>query len=125
MTFLKKYWLFILIGLLAGAANGILGAGGGIIVTYFLSHSLTDEQRKENGVFANAVATMLPLSALSLCIYLTKGYITLDNTFFTLVPSALIGGIIGAFLLTKLHLRVVKIIFSTLVIICGVMMIFK
>ena len=125
MTFLKKYWLFILIGLLAGATNGILGAGGGIIVTYFLSHSLTDEQRKENGVFANAVATMLPLSALSLCIYLVKGYITLDNTFFTLVPSALIGGIIGAFLLTKLHLRVVKIIFSTLVIICGVMMIFK
>ncbi len=125
MTFLKKYWLFILIGLLAGATNGILGAGGGIIVTYFLSHSLTDEQRKENGVFANAVATMLPLSALSLCIYLAKGYITLDNTFFTLVPSALIGGIIGAFLLTKLHLRVVKMIFSALVIICGVMMIFK
>lgn len=125
MTFLKKYWLFILIGLLAGATNGILGAGGGIIVTYFLSHSLTDEQRKENGVFANAVATMLPLSVISFCIYLAKGYITLDNTFFTLVPSALIGGIIGAFLLTKLHLRVVKMIFSTLVIICGVMMIFK
>ena len=125
MTFLKKYWLIILIGLLAGATNGFLGAGGGIIVTYFLSHSLTDEQRKENGVFANAVATMLPLSALSLCIYLAKGYITFDNTFFTLVPSTLIGGIIGAFLLTKLHLRVVKIIFSTLVIICGVMMIFK
>lgn len=125
MTFLKKYWLFILIGLLAGATNGILGAGGGIIVTYFLSHSLTDEQKKENGVFANAVATMLPLSVISFCIYLAKGYITLDNTFFTLVPSALIGGIIGAFLLTKLHLRVVKMIFSTLVIICGVMMIFK
>lgn len=125
MTFLKKYWLFILIGLLAGATNGILGAGGGIIVTYFLSHSLTDEQRKENGVFANAVATMLPLSVISFCIYLAKGYITLDNTFFTLVPSALVGGIIGAFLLTKLHLRVVKMIFSTLVIICGVMMIFK
>ena len=125
MTFLKKYWLFILIGLLAGATNGILGAGGGIIVTYFLSRALTDEQKQENGVFANAVATMLPLSALSLCIYLVKGYITLDNTFFTLVPSALIGGIIGAFLLTKLHLRVVKMIFSALVIICGVMMIFK
>lgn len=125
MTFLKKYWLFILIGLLAGATNGILGAGGGIIVTYFLSRSLTDEQRKENGVFANAVATMLPLSVISFCIYFAKGYITLDNTFFTLVPSALLGGILGAYLLTKLHLKAVKIIFSIIVMVSGVMMIYK
>lgn len=125
MTFLKKYWLFILIGLLAGATNGILGAGGGIIVTYFLSRSLTDEQRKENGVFANAVATTLPLSVISFCIYFAKGYITLDNTFFTLVPSALLGGILGAYLLTKLHLKAVKIIFSIIVMVSGVMMIYK
>lgn len=125
MTFLKKYWLFILIGLLAGATNGILGAGGGIIVTYFLSHSLTDEQRKENGVFANAVATMLPLSVLSFGIYFAKGYINLDAAFFSLVPSALIGGILGAYLLTKLHLKAVKIIFSIIVMVSGVMMINK
>ncbi|MBO5715417.1 MAG: TSUP family transporter [Clostridia bacterium] len=125
MTFLKKYWLHILIGLLAGATNGILGAGGGIIVTYFLSHALTFDQKQENGVFANAVATMLPLSVISLSIYLYKGYINLDTSFFTLIPSALIGGIVGAYLLTKLHLKVVKTIFSILVIICGAMMIFK
>lgn len=125
MTFLKKYRLHLLIGALAGAVNGILGAGGGIIVTYFLSRVLTDGQKSENGVFANAVATMLPISLLSFSIYLSKGYISLDTSFLTLVPSALIGGILGAFLLTRLRLRIVKTIFSVLVFISGVMMVFK
>lgn len=125
MTFFKKYIPIFLIGILAGAVNGLLGAGGGIIVTYFLSHTLTKEQKKENGVFANAVATMLPISVVSLIIYITKGYIKIDHSLLALLPSALIGGILGAFLLTKLHLKTVKILFSFLVVISGIMMILK
>lgn len=125
MSFLKKYSPHILFGLIAGAINGILGAGGGIIVTYFLSHALSHEEKRGNGVFVNAVATMLPLSALSFTVYLLKGYIQPDTSFITLIPTALIGGFLGAFLLTKLHLKIVKTIFSILVIICGTMMILK
>lgn len=125
MTFFKKYRLHFLIGALAGGVNGLLGAGGGIIVTYFLSHVLTTDQKSENGVFANAVATMLPISVISLATYLLKDYIKMDYSLLALLPSALIGGIIGAFLLTKLHLKVVKTVFSVLVIISGIMMIFK
>ena len=125
MTFFKKYIPIFLIGILAGAVNGLLGAGGGIIVTYFLSHTLTKEQKSKNGVFVNAVATMLPISVISLIIYLTKGYIKIDSSLLVLLPSALIGGIIGAFLLTKLHLKTVKILFSILVVISGIMMILK
>jgi uncharacterized membrane protein YfcA len=112
-------------GALAGTVNGLLGAGGGIIITYFLSRILTKDQKNENGVFANAVATMLPISIVSLLIYITKGYIKVNASLLTLVPSALIGGILGAFLLTKLHLKTVKIIFSFLVVISGIMMILK
>lgn len=125
MDFFKRYRLHLLIGVLAGATNGLLGAGGGIIVTYFLSHALSDEQKQGNGVFANAVATMLPLSALSLLIYFFNGYISFDMSLISIFPSALIGGFLGAFLLTKLHLKIVKTVFSILVIICGAMMIFK
>ena len=125
MSFFKKYSPHILIGSIAGAINGILGAGGGIIVTYFLSHALSNEEKRENGVFVNAIATMLPLSILSFAVYLLKGYIQLDTSFLTLLPTALIGGVLGAFLLTKLHLKIVKTIFSILVIICGTMMIIK
>ena len=125
MNFVKKYRLHLIIGALAGAVNGLLGAGGGIIITYFLARVLGKEQKDENGVFANAVATMLPISIVSIALYLFKGYITFDNKLFSLVPSAIIGGILGAFLLTKLKLKSVKLIFAFLVTISGFFMLFK
>jgi uncharacterized membrane protein YfcA len=125
MDFLKKYRFHLLIGALAGAVNGVLGAGGGIIITYYLSHALTDEQKADNGVFANAVATMLPISVFSLLIYFKKGHIPVDSSIFSIVISASVGGLLGAILLTKLKLKTVKTIFSILVTVCGVMMILR
>ncbi len=125
MNLVKKYRFYIIIGALAGAVNGLLGAGGGIIITYFLAHVLNDKQKEKNGVFANAVATMLPISIVSLTLYLFKGYIAFDNKLFSLLPSAIIGGILGALLLTKLKLKAVKLIFAALVIISGFCMLFK
>lgn len=125
MNFIKKYRLHLIIGALAGAINGLLGAGGGIIITYYLSRILTEDQKKENGVFANAVATMLPLSIVSLILYMLKEYIIIDNSLISLFPSAIIGGISGAYLLTKLKLKIVKLIFALLVTISGFFMLLK
>ncbi len=125
MNFIKKNRVPLGIGALAGAVNGLLGAGGGIIITYYLAHALNDEQKSENGVFANAVATMLPISVVSLVLYLLRGYIRVDDGLLSLLPSAIIGGIIGAFLLTKLKLKTVKLIFAFLVTLSGFFMIFK
>ena len=125
MIFFKKYGISACIGILAGVINGLLGAGGGIIVTFYLSHALNDEQKQGNGVFAGAVAAMLPISVVSLGLYLAKGYVILDKDLITLLPSAIIGGIIGAFLLTKLKLKFVRLIFAILVTVSGVMMIAK
>lgn len=125
MDFFKKQRGNIIFGALAGLVNGILGAGGGIIATYYLSKALSDEEKGENGVFANAVATMLPISIFSLGAYLIGGYIKVDSSLISLLPSGAIGGIIGAFLLTKLQFKIVKLIFSVLVIISGAMMILR
>jgi uncharacterized membrane protein YfcA len=125
MNFIKKNYIPVGIGALAGAVNGLLGAGGGIIITYYLAHALNEEQKSENGVFANAVATMLPISVVSLVLYLLRGYIKVDNGLLSLFPSAIIGGVIGAFLLTKLKLKTVKLIFAFLVTLSGLFMIFK
>ncbi len=125
MFFLKRYGRHAIIGALAGFINGLLGAGGGIIVTYYLSRTLTGEQREQNGVFANAVATMLPVSVFSLALYYFKGLFSFDSGFLSLLPQALIGGVLGAFLLTKIKFKWVKIIFSVLVVVSGFMMIFR
>ena len=125
MTFFKKYRIHILVGSLAGIINGFLGAGGGIIVTYFLTKALTKEEKKNNGIFANAVATMLPLSILSLGIYLFKGHINPDTSLLSFIIPAFLGGALGAHILTKIKLNTAKTIFSILVIISGVIMIIK
>lgn len=125
MNLTKKYRLHLTVGAIAGIINGLLGAGGGIIITYYLSHALNSEEKSENGVFANAVATMLPISVASVVLYLIKGYVSLEKELLTILPSAIIGGILGAFLLKKLKLKIVKIIFAALVTISGFLMLFK
>ena len=125
MNFIKKYRSHLFVGAIAGTINGVLGAGGGIIITYYLSRILSNEHKSKNEVFANAVATMLPISMVSLILYLKRGYITFENGLFSLFPSALIGGLLGALLLTKLKLKTVKLLFSILVTISGFFMILK
>lgn len=125
MKFIKKYGFSIIIGALAGFINGLLGAGGGIIITYYLAHTLDKKQKRENGVFANAVATMLPISAVSLLMYFLKGYVTFNKELLMILFPAIIGGILGAILLGKLKLKILKLIFAALVIISGCMMVFK
>ena len=121
----KRYVPLLLVGAGAGFINGLLGAGGGIIVTFFLSNAFSDEQKSGNGVFANAVATMLPISVVSLILYFSRGYLKFDFALAVLLPSALIGGILGAFLLTRLKIKAVKILFSILVIVSGFIMLVR
>lgn len=125
MNFLKKQGKNLFFGALSGIVNGALGAGGGIVVTYYLSKALGEDEKKENGVFANAVATMLPISIVSFIFYLARGYIKLDHSLLSLLPSAAIGGVLGAFLLTRLNFKTVKTVFSVLVIVSGFMMVFR
>ena len=125
MTFSKKIIKSLGVGTLCGLINGFLGAGGGIIATYYLSHALEDEQKTKNGVFANAVATMMPVSLCSIVLYVLSGHIKLDNTLWGLIPPGVIGGTIGAFLLTRLKFDIVKAIVAILVVVSGIMMIFK
>ncbi len=123
MKFVKKYAASSAVGALAGFVNGLLGAGGGIIITFFLSKKLDTDNK--NDVFANAVATMLPVSIFSFGVYLIKGYFPLDKSILSLLPAAIIGGIAGAALLTKIKFKILKIVFSILVVISGIMMIFR
>lgn len=125
MNFIKKYRIHILIGALAGIINGLLGAGGGIIITYFLHKVLNNNKEMQNKIFANAVATMLPISIVSLFLYFKREYIALDKGLLSKIPAAIIGGLLGAFLLTKIKFKIVKLLFAILVTISGFLMVFK
>lgn len=85
-------------GLLAGAANGLLGAGGGMILVPLLTGWCQLGDKKS---FATALAIILPLCLVSLGVYCMGG--ALD---FPLALPYLIGGFAGGLLGGLLFRRV-------------------
>jgi uncharacterized membrane protein YfcA len=116
-----KYLLFALLSFLAGSANGFLGTGGGVIFVYALS-SLTEIPKRN--VFSTALCATVPLSAVSLLSYAQAGNVDFALVGSLWLPCAL-GGLLGAFLLSRLKLSWLNIIFASLVIYAGACMILR
>ncbi|MDR2421649.1 MAG: sulfite exporter TauE/SafE family protein, partial [Oscillospiraceae bacterium] len=57
-------------GLLAGAANGLFGAGGGMFIIPLYTRWVKLEQRR---AYASSVAAVLPICAVSAAVYLLRG----------------------------------------------------
>ncbi len=114
----------LLVGLLAGAVNGLLGAGGGIIVVIGVSKIFGRHMSDKNDAFTMALCVMLPVSVLSCTIYALRGNMRLDGFGIFIIP-ALIGGAVGGFLLGRLRTRFVKRLFAGLVVISGVLLIVR
>ena len=82
MAVLTKKCKRTAIGLVTGFANGLFGSGGGTIVVPAMERFLKVEEHKAH---ATAIAVILPLSLLSLGVYLWKA----------------VGGFVGAKLLQR------------------------
>ena len=117
-----EFFLLSLAGTSAGLANGLLGAGGGIIVTYALARLLREQNASARDVFANVVAAMLPMTTVSAVVYALNGNLDLKDASPFLLP-AVIGGVIGALLLGRINTHWLKKIFAALVLFSGVRMI--
>ena len=95
---LKNNKKSIFIGLITGFFNGLFGSGGGTIVVPAMQKFLHVETHKSH---ATAIAIILPLTLLSAFFYLRKVEI-LWSTVLWVSVGGVIGGYVGARLLTKL-----------------------
>ena len=111
-------------GVLAGFTNGLLGAGGGIIIVYALSMAMPKDGLDARDVFANALCVMLPISVVSVVGYSLLGKIGVDGLSFFILP-AILGGVCGGFLLCRINGAFLKKLFSIIVIYSGVMLMIK
>lgn len=93
-----KKWITIAGGFLAGLVNGLLGAGGGMILVPMLAKAGLDTKKSH----ANSIAVIMPISILSAAIYLFAGNVALSDATPYLLWGAL-GSIAGAFILTKIN----------------------
>lgn len=120
--------LFAEVSLAAGVVNGLLGAGGGIIILYLIRAQ--NRKRQADGItgdggerdsFATVVAVMLPVSLVSALSYASRGNIDLAQMAPLAIP-AMAGGTLGAYLTDRLPVAAVRAAFALLVIFSGIRM---
>lgn len=84
-------------GFIAGIINGLLGAGGGMIIVPTLNKSGVETKKSH----ATSVAIILSICLVSSFFYLKSGTVTIQDVY-PYVIWGVIGSIIGAYLLTKI-----------------------
>jgi uncharacterized protein len=96
----SAWWLFVLVGLAAGALSGALGVGSGIIVVPALVLLLACPQKSAQGM---ALALMVPMAALGVWQYARTPGVQLQW-----MPIALliVGAVIGVLAGTRLMARI-------------------
>ena len=111
-------------GFAAGTVNGLLGTGGGILLLVVLRRAVPDAK----DAFAAALLCILPLSALSAVLYLRTGISDAQVLFSPdLIPvylGAVPGGMLGAYLLDRLKLPLLELLFAGLLLFSGWRMLF-
>ena len=117
----NKYFNFniknSIIGLFTGFVNGIFGSGGGTLLVPILNNI---EEHKSH---ATALAIIVFLTSASSVIYISKGTYDISLTLKVAIGS-IIGGILGAKLLSKVTGKFLRITFGTIMIIAAIRMVF-
>lgn len=119
MKKIKKIEIIVL-GTIIGIINGFFGGGGGMIVVPLLTNKFGFTQKQAQ---ATAIFVILPISIASSFIYITKN--SIDFTIgWIVILGVVIGGICGALLLKELNNLIVKAIFTILMLIGGLFLLF-
>ena len=126
----SRLFLIAIGALAAGIINGLLGAGGGIILIFVLAPALGglyekgEEFYKRRDLMATSLSVMLPVSAVSALRYGMNG--ALDWSYVSkIILPAILGGLFGGILLDKLKESFIMKLFAFLVIYSGIAMIVR
>ena len=112
---MRKKWWGVLGGLGAGVINGLLGAGGGMVVVPLLSAMGVRGKRSH----ATALMVIVPLSAVSAVLYLVQGRVGFADAL-PWLPGSLLGAYLGSRLMPKSATGWLKLLFGGLMLWGGV-----
>mgnify|MGYP000599155691 FL=1 len=99
----------------AGVINGLLGAGGGMVVVPLLS-ALGVRGKKSH---ATALMVIVPLSLVSAILYLVQGRVTVMDAL-PWLPGSLLGAYLGSRLMPKISTGWLKLVFGGLMLWGGI-----
>ncbi len=116
----NKTTVSVIAGGVTGLVNGVFGGGGGMILVPVLSLLLSYHSKTAH---ATAILIILPLSIVSGLFYAGFGNLRLD----VMIPvgiGVVVGGLLGALLLSKLSSKWIVTIFSLVMMAAGIKMLF-
>ena len=117
--------IYLVIGTIGGLLSGILGIGGGVVFVPLLTYLTKSEFKANTGVSSLAVVFVATGSSLT---YIANDF-SEGNNFFLPILVIVIGGIIGGYtgskFTAKINTRLLKRIFSILLIASAYRMIFS
>lgn len=116
-----KFWtkrrvFYLLGGLAVGFLSGFFGGGGGMVVVPLLTMV---GKMEEKNAHATAMAVILPLSIVGSVVYLLSG----NYDFSVGLPTGIafiVGSVAGSLFLKKISNKVLGIVFSVLMIVGGI-----
>lgn len=113
---MERRWKLRLTGLAAGVINGFFGGGGGMAAVPLLNRWCSLDQRR---TFANCVALILPLCAVSAAVCWWRG--TLDWALaWPYLAGGAVGGLIGGKLFGRVPIKWLRRIFAVFLLYGGV-----
>ena len=113
-------WQRVLSGGAVGAANGLFGGGGGMLAVPLLKKF----GYAEKAAHATAILVILPVCVFSVVLYFIQGF----YDFAVLIPTAFgvtAGGLLGAYFLDKLPIKIVHFVFCFLQLFAGAYLLFS
>ena len=116
---MKKGVKSAVVGAVSGFTAGLFGSGGGIAVVEGLERMGIDEKKAH----ATSLAVIFPVSAVSAVLYTAGGYVPLASTLW-LCGGAAAGGLLGAYCLARVGVRLLNNIFTLLMLAAGIRMLF-
>lgn len=111
---LKKL-LACLSGTLVGFLNGLFGSGGGMVAVPLLKAAKVEDRKAH----ATSIFIIGSLSLFTLGVYLYEGRVHLRDAL-PYLPGGLAGALAGAWLLTRLPIKWIRLIFSLLILYAAV-----
>lgn len=110
----------IIAGALAGFVNGLVGAGGGLVMYYAMSMIKRSRSKNTAKRLADSLAVCLPMSLIS-AVTLKSDIGSKDITL-VFILFGVIGGVLGARFSSRLPDAALRVIFAAILLIGGIKM---
>jgi len=118
-----NYFLAALIGVIGGVTSGLFGVGGGVVMvpamTLLLAAQVTDIKQ----AIGTSLAVIVPTAIVGSWQHHTRGNVKWDVVA-ALVPTAIAGGFLGAWLTTKMSADHLKQGFGGFLVLVGCKLLF-